>query len=151
MVLISSCQEIISLVNIRYVSTWLGITYCKSKCQSFCVPVWLFVRLSAWLPCCLSSVCYLPVRLSVFFYLCFSLFTFHIHIFTLLLIGLSKERPILGDHAKAHIFGLHSENTPIKPRRITWKAYEKHMKSATFHDERPLARNCNPMVFFVFP
>ena len=26
--------------------------------------------------------------------------------FTILLIGLSKERPILGDHTKAHIFGL---------------------------------------------
>ena len=27
------------------------------------------------------------------------------------LIGLSKERPILGDDAKAQIFGLRSENT----------------------------------------
>ena len=35
------------------------------------------------------------------------------------MIGLSKERPILGDDAKAHIFGLCSENTPIKPRRST--------------------------------
>ena len=43
----------------------------------------------------------------------------------LILVGLSKERPILGDHAKAHIFGLRSENTPIKPRRSTWKAHEK--------------------------
>ena len=30
--------------------------------------------------------------------------------------GLSKERPILGDHAKAHNFGLRGDNTPIKPR-----------------------------------
>ena len=27
------------------------------------------------------------------------------------------ERPILGYHTKAHISGLHSENTPIKPRK----------------------------------
>ena len=33
--------------------------------------------------------------------------------------GLSKERPILGDHARTHIFGLCSENTPIKPWRST--------------------------------
>ena len=35
------------------------------------------------------------------------------------IVGLLKERPILGDHAKAHTFGLCSENTPIKPRRST--------------------------------
>ena len=46
--------------------------------------------------------------------------------------GLSEERPILGDHAKAHIFSLRSENTLIKPRRSTWKAYEKRMKSIRF-------------------
>ena len=46
------------------------------------------------------------------------------------LFGLSKERPILGDHAKAHIFGFRSENTLIKPRRSTWKAHEKCKLSA---------------------
>ena len=45
--------------------------------------------------------------------------------FTILLIGLSKERPILGDHTKAHIFGLRSENTPTKPRRSTTKSTTK--------------------------
>ena len=35
--------------------------------------------------------------------------------------GLSKERPILGDHAKAHILRLRSEKTPIKPRRSTFR------------------------------
>ena len=44
------------------------------------------------------------------------------------------ERPTLGDHTKAHISGLRSENTPIKLRKtylVTWKM-----------DERPtIARN----------
>ena len=67
------------------------------------------------------------------------------------IIGLSKERPTLGDNTKAHIFGLCSENIPIKPRRSTGKVHEKRMKSTAFHDERPFARNCNPMFFsFVF-
>ena len=48
----------------------------------------------------------------------------------LVMFGISKERPILGDHAKAHIFCLCSENNPINPRRNTWKVHEKHTKSA---------------------
>ena len=46
------------------------------------------------------------------------------------LFGLSKERPVLGNHAKVHIFGLRHENTPIKPRRSTWRVHEKRTKSA---------------------
>ena len=49
-----------------------------------------------------------------------------------MLIGLSKERPILGDHAKAHMFGLRSEKYPDKAKekhiKSAWKAYEKCMK-----------------------
>ena len=51
--------------------------------------------------------------------------TFYGWISAVSVIGLSFERPILGDHAKAHIFGLRSENIPIKPRR-------SHMKSERF-------------------
>ena len=36
-------------------------------------------------------------------------------VYFVLLFFLSEERPILGDHAKAHIFGLCSEKTPKKP------------------------------------
>ena len=68
----------------------------------------------------------------------YSLSTSIVNILESLFIGLSKERPILGDHAKAHIFGLRSENTLIKPRRSTWKAHEKHMKSMKSVWKKPL-------------
>ena len=40
------------------------------------------------------------------------------------LIGLSKERPIRGDHAKAHIYGFHE---------IRWISHADFMKSGGFH------------------
>ena len=76
------------------------------------------------------------------------------------LVGLSKERPILGDHPKAHIHEI---------RRISWNSVDFrwnwqiscgfHLKSARFHAdftwnlpdfEWPIARNGNPMFLFCF-
>ena len=54
----------------------------------------------------------------------------------MLVFGLSKERPILGHHAKAHI--LESGGFHVKSGGFTCEI------------ERPFARNCNPMFKNVF-
>ena len=94
------------------------------------------------------------------------------------LVGLSKERPILDHHPKAHIHEIRWISPEIrqisceihpKPYKIRcfnknssvwggagrelWPGFHMkfHMKSGGFHEiERPLARNCNPMFFFFF-
>ena len=87
------------------------------------------------------------------------------------LIGLSKERPILGHHAKAYIFEIWQISPEIRqisceihPKPYKIKCFNKNssvwgvqgwgydpgfrVKSAGFHEiERPLARNCNPMFY----
>ena len=88
----------------------------------------------------------------------------------ILLFGLSKERPILGHHAKAHIFEIRRISCEIHPKPYKIRCFNKnssvwgggggvqgggydpgfHVKSAGFHEiERPLARNCNPMFWIL--
>ena len=82
-----------------------------------------------------------------------------------LLFGLSKERPILGDHPKAHIheirwisYGFH-EIWQISGE-IWWISCRFQVKPAGFHAdftsnppdfERPIARNGKPYVFSLHP
>ena len=81
---------------------------------------------------------------------------------TLSMFGLSKERPILGDHPKAHIHEIRRISCGFHVKS-TYKTYKSNISRKTSvlwsavgrlcppDFERPIARNGKPYVSFVLP